>query len=118
MEIENFTKKLKECKKSLIQTGYNDKIGNLKVLVSPDRKFFQIYREPTKKICPYCKTDLTKTDTNFLNINFYESQKNLSVFQAYTLYMIYKLNIIPYDYAAYHKCKAAIEFIKNIKDIN
>lgn len=121
MEIEKFTEKLKECKRSLIQTGTSmcmERIGDLKISVNPQRNLFKISKRPEQKICHYCGTDLTKKEEDPLIIEFNQNQNRLSIFQAYLIYMVFKLNMLPADYAKYHECIAGKEFIENIKNIN
>jgi hypothetical protein len=117
MELEQFLLKLKECKKSQIMTGYSDRIGDLRITVNLDRTIFHIDKKQEKKICSKCGCDLTKQENNEIIVRFNKKQDNLTIFQTYLLFMIYKFKLIPYDYASYHKCIAGQEFIKNIKEV-
>jgi hypothetical protein len=111
MEIEQFIKKLRSCKKS-----YRYGIENLKLIRYSNIKF-NIYLEPKKSICPYCKTDLTKEGKKEIKVIFNNPIENLTIFQCNLFYFLYVLNEVPYDYANYHKCIAGINFIKNIKEV-
>jgi len=111
MKIEEFIKKLRECKKSAVYTG----TSKFKLKVKRISDGVTIYEE-SNKICRYCGTDLSKT-LKGVEVLFFKEQKPLSIFQAYLLYMVYVLNKIPSDYANYHKCIAGKEFIENIKQI-
>lgn len=112
MKIEDFLKKLKQCKKSY-SYGYD----NFKVFKDSEKNIFQIYLEPKKKICPCCKTDLTKEGKKIITIKFNYKQEHLTVFQSNLFYFLYILNEIPADYAQYHKCIAGKKFIENIKEV-
>lgn len=117
MELSQFLLKLKECKKSQIMTGSSDRIGELRVTVNLDRTIFHIEKKQEKKICSKCGCDLTKSENNSITIIFNKPQMNLTIFQTYMLYMIFRLKLIPYDYASYHKCIAGQRFIENIGSV-
>ena len=106
MQIEKFVKKLKECKRSQTQTGF----FKVKVRVSKERTEAYIY---SIDVCSKCKREEEKG----VRVDFNEPQENLSIFQVEMLYSLYCLNKKPFDYASYHKCKAGIKFIENIKKI-
>lgn len=117
MKIETFQDKYKLCIKSQIQTGYSDRIGELKITVNPERTIFTISKKQKEKICKHCGTDLTKNEYNELIVEFKEHQEPLTVFETYMLWMMFKMKLIPYDYANYHKCIAGKRFIENIKEL-
>lgn len=118
MEIEQFLSKLKECKKSNIQTGYSNRIGDLKIIVNLNRTIFHICKKQTKNVCSKCGCNLNKSENNEIIVIFNKQQKkNLTVFETYLLFMMYKFKLIPYNYANWHKCIAGKEFIENIKEV-
>lgn len=117
MKIEGFIKLLGKCHKSGTQTGYSDRIGDLKVTVNPERTIFTINKTPVEKVCKHCGADLTTNEHLSLKVEFNATQEPLSVFQAYLLWMMFKTKQIPYDYASYHKCIAGKRFIENIKEV-
>ena len=93
MKIQTFIKLLKECKRSQIQTGFSERIGDLRVIVNPERTEFKIYKKAINKICRSCGTDLTKQEKAPVIIKFNQSQDPLSIFEAYLLFMVMKLKI-------------------------
>lgn len=117
MQIEKFLTVLKQCKKSGAHTGYSDRTGELKVKVNPGRTHFTIFKKPVEKVCKHCGADLTKDSYNSLEVEFNGPQKELSIFEAYLLWMMFKMKVIPMDYANYHKCVAGNRFIENIKEL-
>ena len=115
MKIQEWIRIMQSCKKSNDYTGGLD----LKIRVNLEHTYFKLSVKPKIEIdkCPYCHTDLKKTEVNPLIIEFYKEQEHLSIFQAELLYNMFKINKIPIDYAKYHTCPAGKEFIANIKEL-
>ena len=110
MNEQEFIKKVRASESSIVTTGA------LNIFVrrySPTK--IEIV-EKTERICPYCKTDLSK-NKRVLSVEFNEDQENLTIFQSELLFMVFVLEKRPYDYAKYHECIAGERFIKNIKEI-
>ena len=120
MEINDWLKIIKRCQKSDYKTGSM----KIKIVVNPEKIIFQISKKIEEKFCKCCGADLTQKDNNSLIIEFSEKPNintglygSLSVFQSNLLYMLFRNNKIPYDYAKYHECVAGKRFIENIKEI-
>jgi hypothetical protein len=111
MKIEKFIEKVRSCKRLTVH-----KYPKLKATVNPERTVWKFSKKPEQKICRTCGTDLTKSSQP-VEVEFNNPQKELSIFQANLLFLVFKLNQSPYDYANYHKCIAGQRFIKNIKEI-
>jgi len=114
MEIKEWLKIIKGYKKSF-------KMIETSTIVNPERTIFKISKKYDEKICKCCGADLT---LNPLTIEFFEKPNkdtglygSLSVFESHLLYMVFRDNTLPYDYAAYHECVAGKRFIENIKKI-
>ena len=52
-----------------------------------------------------------------VDVVFKTKPQRLSVFEAWTLYLLFVENKIPMDYAGYHECKAGQRFIENILEV-
>lgn len=111
MEINEFIKKIRECEKSY-------QMANLKGLkvFRYSETYLSIKIIPDKHICKTCGTDLT-LNSSYIEVYFNAPQKNLSIFEANLLFMVFKLNKLPHDYENFHKCIAGNKFINNIKDV-
>jgi len=117
MEIKEWLKIIKGYKKSF-------KMIETSTIVNPERTIFKISKKYDEKICKCCGADLTLKDKNSLNIKFFEKPNkdtglygSLSVFESSLLYMVFKDNILPYDYVKYHECVAGKRFINNIREV-
>lgn len=107
MKIDEFLRILKDSR----PTFYSE--TNLRCRVNPERTKYEIAEPIKEKICRCCGTDLSK-QPNSIIVLFNKRQDYLTIFQASLLFMLSKKKI-PYDYARYHKSKAGMEFIRNIK---
>ena len=102
MKIEEWTKRLKECKAST----YYANIPDLKVKYSRDKTFCEI---SLSEVCRLCKHDNSKT----VFVQFFKPHQ-LTIFEAGLLYMVFAQNKRPADYANYHNCISGKEFVENI----
>ena len=119
MQIEDFQKRLKECKKSQVFTG---SLG-LKIVHYIDTNIWEI-SEKQKSIPERDKAILKKYNVHFsqesinpLRILFKYPIDSFTIFESSMLYLVFIKKQIPYDYASYHKCIAGKRFIENIKEI-
>jgi len=119
MQIEEFQKRLKECKKSQLMTG---SLG-LEVVHYLDTNIWEI-SEKQKSIPERDKVVLKKYNIHFnqesinpLRILFKDPIDSFTIFESQMLYLVFIRKQIPYDYANYHKCIAGKRFIENIKEI-
>lgn len=117
MEIKEFEKVLKAKKQSERYTGFLLNVKGKVIKVSQDRKKFFIYKTFKGGYCSKCGRLETEKDEG-IEVYFYKKQENLSIFQAEMLFFIFYMGKIPRDYANYHKCKAGMKFINNIKNVN
>ena len=107
MKIEDFYLILRNCK-----NGNHTGSMKLKCQVNPERTEWRIYTESTKcKHCGHTAYDLP------LVVFFHSPQEHLTIFEANLLFMVFRLNKKPLDYAQYHKCIAGKRFIENISEV-
>jgi hypothetical protein len=112
MLMKEFLEKKKDCVRDskVWGTGFYKEKYNLKLFVDQEKTKFTI---ESKEVCNKCSSCVSNKK---IIINFKEPTK-LSIFQNDLLFCMWGLNVIPQDYAQYHKCVAGERFIENIKNI-
>jgi hypothetical protein len=109
MNIEVFQQKIRQAKRKETETRqYAD---NIRVFVKPNRKIWTL-----KKLCEKncsCNNCLN----NGVKIFFKQPIPQLTIFEACTLYLLFKEGRKAVDYGQWHSCPAGKSFINNIEKI-
>ncbi|MBS3748125.1 MAG: hypothetical protein KGY67_00310 [Candidatus Thermoplasmatota archaeon] len=108
MEIKEFVDRIKKAKKTFKESDEYTK--GLTVRVNKKRTKFILSKQDKCSCCGHIRYE-------FMNIEFYNPEGHLTLFESGMLYALFVKNKLVKDYHKYHNCIAGKQFIENIKKI-
>jgi hypothetical protein len=105
MQMTKWLEHVKAAKKSTKLTGYNQTKCN----AESTRKIWIIKQEHKCRLCG--NNNLMKVAVLF------DQSRELTIFEADLLFMLFGQNRLPADYAGFHKCVAGQKFVESIVEI-